>query len=120
MKKTLIALLLVACSVPTAFAKEARCKVVLEGQTQFYGICNFRTLGQDGSFVLSNKDPRKLLVPEIKELWILMEQKNVAELASVEPDDRFQRWGVTLIRSIRDRACWDNHDGNVSVCAYSK
>jgi hypothetical protein len=120
MKKSYIAAAIIACTAfsTIAFAKDAKCKVVLDGKTEFYGTCNFKSLGNDGSFTLSNKNPRKLLLPDIKELWVRMEQKNVAELASVEPNDHFQRWGVTLIRSTRDRACWENSNGDISICAY--
>lgn len=120
MKKSYIAAVLVACTAfsTNVFAKDAKCKVVLDGKTEFYGTCSFQPRGNDGSFSLSNKYPRKLLLPDIKELWVRIEQKNVAELASVEPNDHFQRWGVTLIRSTRDRACWENSNGDISICAY--
>jgi hypothetical protein len=120
MKKLLTLALFAACSTFSinASAKDARCKVVLQGEVKFNGACAFKTLGKDGSFVISRRNPNDLILWDVKEFWVRMEQKNVAELASVEPDNHFHRWGVTLIRSTRDRACWENERGDIQICAY--
>ena len=120
MKRILTTVFLIICAAfaSSAFAKDARCKVIIDNEIKFNGACAFKSLGKDGSFAIAHRNPTKLILWDAKELWIRIEQKNVAELASVEPNDHFHRWGVTLIRSTRDRACWENENSGISICAY--
>ena len=120
MKNVLITSLLLASAVFTsnAFAKDARCKIFMEGEVDINQICTFTAWGNEGSFILSPKNRKGILFNDNKTLWVRMQQKNVAELGTDLVNGHSQRWGVTLIRSTRDRACWENERGDIQICAY--
>ena len=122
MKKSYIAAEIIAFTAfsTTAFAKDAKCKIIWDDTLVYNQVCKFEAWGNDGSFILSSKNPNRLLFQDNKTLWVRVSQKNVAELGTDLSNGHSQRWGVTLIRSQRDRACWDNEAGDVSICVYAK
>ena len=123
MKKLAIVALFAAYSTFSihAFAKDARCKISFSEGVQYNGLCAFTFTDKEGSFKITNKNKRQPLFDDIYELELITLQKNYALVREIDTIKRGYehdtKWGHA-IRSLEDRACWENVDGSFEICAY--
>lgn len=111
----------VACST-NAFAKQAKCKVVIDDgpDGNYMGNCNFELIAgrQDGSFTLTSLKKNKMLVPlfNIRSATVLIDSKNKNKAKLIYNGAKVS--GETVYRN---GACWGVPDTvNDTVCAYAK
>lgn len=123
MKKMIMLLLItgVTCST-SAFAKEAKCKVVIDDgpDGNYMGNCNFEPVAgrQDGSFTLTSFKKNKKLIPlfNIRSATVLIDSQNKNKAKLIYNGTKGSGEIV-----YRNGACWGVPDTvNNTVCAYAK
>lgn len=115
MKACLFAFGLLMTTLSAAHAKPAECLVEIRGYTLINGPCEF-TAEAGGDFQVSSYEDNGF-APETF-VRVFISQENVAE--GFWNGSRYQPVAEgplgTLIRSQRNRACWENR--NATVCAW--
>lgn len=118
MKKFLMLLLAGAALSTNVYAKDAKCRVIVDDgpEGSHTSNCNFRLVGPDGSFEVSAYG-RKMLVPLFKirtaTVHINLSDPNSGTLY-------FNGNTRKPIRVTRVGACWGESDTTNTVCAYAK
>jgi len=97
-------------SVQQAMAKPARCFTSCFTTDDGYYNCNFRSLGRDGSFVIS--------APGIPKFTLQISEPGIGYGFASFKGGRNVNLPGQYIRSNRDRACWINDATNTKVCAW--
>lgn len=115
MRHLVLACGLLLSALSAAYAKPADCFVEVRGHTLLNGPCEFTTL-KGGHFRVSSYEDNGY-APETF-VSVIITQQNVAQ--GFWNGSRYQPEAEaplgTLIRSQRDRACWENP--NATICAW--
>jgi len=98
-----------------AQARDARCRIFLNGTLALDRICDFQPEGRNGAFVLAGRNNRGALMPGIISVSVSVFESGKAEVRGLTRNGVNSRWGEAR-RSSRDRACWVGVD--FRVCVY--
>lgn len=115
MKKTYIVSMIIACVAfsTSAFAKDAKCRITLDGVLTDNDNCNFTPIKNDGSFRLSSS------YQDVAAYKVTLTGKGVAKVY-IEDLNGVSHYNGTAVRSKSDPACWNGNTRDLKICAYAK